>query len=184
MFQNNRIEHYLSLRDKAEDLSTWAAGAGVFLLIAFVAASLFVALLFLSSGKNSKRKMGTGICGMVLLVTWIALFGMIIERENQRSWNESVEKGLTKAYKETVVSNFHVDEEAVREAELDESDPKAGPKIKVEHIDLDSKTHYNLVFIFDKDTHEPILLESENVTEEVIEKLSRDGRDAEPAEID
>lgn len=181
---SDEIERYLSLRDSAGDFTLWTASTTVFVMMAAVTICLFVASVCLVKNSDGLRELGTGICILLTMLTFVGTIGIAIDKRNSHKQAEMADKGLTSAYQYGVISNFHVDEEAVREAELDESDPKAGPKIKVEHIDLDSKTHYNLVFIFDKETHEPILLENENVTEEVIEKLSRDTSRVEAASID
>lgn len=158
----------------------WTASTSIFVMAAIVTVALFLASVLLVKGFDEA---GTTICIVLTILTFVGTIGIALDKRNSNNHAEMVEKSLTSAYQHEVISNFYVDEDAVRDSALDESDPKTGPKIKVEHIDLDTKTHYNLVFIFDKETHEPILLESENVTEEVIEKLSRHTPSAEPVEM-
>ena len=82
---------------------------------------------------------------------------------------------LTSAYKEAVSEKF--DQKGMDLASSEFTAPYANDnspaQLSVGYNDLESMSHYDLTFVFDDETHEPILLKSGNVTEEIVEKLTK-----------
>lgn len=173
--------------EQQNDPYFWQASTPILVIVIAVAVLFFITLLsILASSDEGDRLRSFGVAVGSIATVGLAATALFIgvgkyEHGQSKAYYERV---VEQAYHNAVLNGFDVDEKDVKNAKVDYSDAKTGPKLKVEHIDLEENAHYNLVFLFDLKADEAILLESENVTEEVIEKLTRDSSRVDAASFD
>lgn len=156
--------------------SVWTSPP-VFLSLVVLTLVFFAAARLLVNEKPKAmilRILGTGSM-LATPVALLALVAIVVSGFYGVVGRTSANQELVVAYQEAVTEKF--DQTGMNLADSEFTPPYANEnspaQLTVEYNDLESMTHYDLTFVFDEETHEPLLLKSNHVTEELVEKLTK-----------
>lgn len=186
MLRSNNIEEILSKISKLEEAhSSYMWGGWPTIAAAIAVASLTLAAALWIIAKHSKKaiifdvSVWSGLLGIVFTVIAMSWAGIVNPSSNYFDRTEAHYE-LTDAYIDAVIEKYDVsDENPDNRADLivnyvsDKTDETRVRDVTTGYNDLETMTRYDLTFIFDGKTHEPILLKSDTVTPELIEKLQK-----------
>lgn len=156
--------------------SVWMSPPVILSLFGLIIVFLIVAKLLVNEKPKAMILRILGTVSMLAVPVFILALAAIVGSGYYGTVGKfSAKEELVVAYQDAVTEKF--DQKGMNLADSEFTPPNANEEspaqLNVEYNDLESMTHYDLNFVFDEETHEPLLLKSGNVTEELVEKLTK-----------
>lgn len=151
----------------------WPVSIGLALiLISIILFKVVPKNMWKSDNVRSEVSGTIGVIGFCIFF-FVTLVMMFTNGGNILNQKTDAVNAIKEASKEAIYQNFKISEKDMVDSKLDfDRETNLVKEIGFEYTDTESMTRYDLIFLFNNKTHEPSLLKTSTVDDNLIDKLS------------